>query len=187
MREPTIARNYAEALFELARKGGELDGWGAMISDVADAMTRDDRLRRFLESPRVSAEEKNEVLGKALQDRMPRLLVRYLQALVRHRRQMLIPQIAAEYRALVDEAEGRVHAQVTVATDAAAADRDAIARDLSRVLGKRVVPHVTVNPAILGGVVVRVGDVVMDGSVRRRLSVLRSRLERGRPTAPATR
>ena len=183
MREPTIARNYAEALFELARKGGDLEGWGAMISDVADAMTRDARLRHFLESPRVSADQKNEILAKAFQDRMPRLLVRYLQALVRNRRQMMIPHIAEQYRELVDEAEGRVHAQVTVANDASQEERDAIARDLGRVLGKRVVPHVTVNPAILGGVVVRVGDIVMDGSVRRRLSLLRNRLESVRPTS----
>lgn len=176
MREPTIARNYAEALFELARKGGDLDGWGRMISDVADAMQRDVRLRRFLESPRVSAEAKNEILGKAFQDRMPRLLVRYLQALVRNRRQMLIPQIAVAYHALVDQAEGRVHAQVTMASDPSDADRDSIARELGRVLGKTVVPHVTVNPAILGGILVRVGDTVMDGSVRRRLSLLRNRL-----------
>ncbi|MFL5577333.1 MAG: F0F1 ATP synthase subunit delta [Gemmatimonadaceae bacterium] len=182
MREPTIARNYAEALFELARKGGDLSGWGAMISDVADAVERDLRLRRFLESPRVSADQKNEILARAFQDRMPRLLVRYLQALVHNRRQMLIPQIAAEYRALVDAAEGRVHAQVTVARDPSDAEREEIARDLGRVLGKKVVPHVTVNPAILGGVVVRVGDTVMDGSVRRRLTLLRNRLASA-PTA----
>lgn len=176
MREPTIARNYAEALFELARKGGDLEGWGAMISDVADAMQRDLRLSRFLQSPRVSADEKNDILAKAFQDRMPRLLVRYLQMLVKNRRQMLIPRIADEYHRLVDAAEGRVHAQVTVASDASDAERDTLARELGRVLGKKVVPHVTVNPAILGGVVVRVGDTVMDGSVRRRLSLLRNRL-----------
>jgi F-type H+-transporting ATPase subunit delta len=176
MREPTIARNYAEALFELARKGGDLDGWGAMISDVADAMQRDVRLRRFLESPRVSAEKKSEVLAGALQDRMPRLLVRFLQALVHNRRQLLIPQIAQEYRSLVDAAEGRVHALVTMASDPSDAERESIARELGRVIGKQVVPHVTVNPAILGGIVVRMGDTVMDGSVRRRLSLLRNRL-----------
>ena len=176
MREPTIARNYAEALLELARRANDLPGWGSMIASVADAMGRDVTLRRFLESPRVSVEQKNEILGKALQDRTPRLFVRYLQALVRNRRHLLIPQIADAYRTLVDEAEGRVHAQVTVAKEATAEDEALIARQLSRALGKDVIPHLTVNPEILGGVVVRVGDRVMDGSVRRRLMTLRNRL-----------
>ena len=176
MRDVTIARNYAEVLLDLARKGGDLDGWGRMLFDVADAMTRDPKLHQFLESPRVSTDAKNEILAKAFQDRMPRLLVRYLQMLVTNRRQMLIPEIATEYQSLVDQVSGRVHAQVTLSRDPSDDERDSIARQLSRVLGKQVVPHVVVNPAILGGVVVRVGDTVMDGSVRRRLSLLQHRL-----------
>jgi F-type H+-transporting ATPase subunit delta len=179
MRDTTIARNYAEALLSLARKANDLAGYGAMIDAVADALQRDETLRRFLESPRVSGEQKNGVLARAFQDRMPRLFVRFLQALVNNRRQMLIPQIAIEYASLVDEIEGRVHAQVTMSRDPSSGERDAIAAQLSRALGKRVVPHVTVNPAILGGVVVRVGDTVMDGSVRRRLALLRSRMVAG--------
>lgn len=180
MRDSTIARNYAEVLLDLARKGGDLDGWGRMIADVADAMQRDRTLRGFLETPRVGAEEKNAVLGKAFQDRMPRLLVRFLQMLVSNRRQMLIPEIATEYQALVDEVSGRVHAQVTLSREPDSEERESLARELSRVLGRQVVPHVTVNPEILGGVVVRVGDTVMDGSVRRRLAMLEHKLVAGR-------
>ena len=179
MRGTAVGRNYAQTLLTLAQRANDTAGWGAMIGDVADAMERDVTLRRFLESPRVSAEQKNDVLAKAFQDRMPRLLVRFLQALVNNRRQMMIPQIAAEYRDLVDEVEGRVHAQVTVAKAPTDADRAVIARELSRTLGKDVVPHLTVDAAILGGVVVKVGDTVMDGSVRRRLAVLRNRLVYG--------
>ena len=183
MRDPTIARNYAEVLLALARKANDLDGWGAMISDVADAVQRDERLRRFLESPRIDAADKNRVLEHAFQDRMPRLFVRFLQTVVTHRRQMLIPDIATEYLALVDEATGRVHAQVTVAKEPSEGERDTIARDLTRAMGKTVVPHVVVNPAILGGLVVKVGDVVMDGSVRHRLTALRNRLVTSRALA----
>ena len=179
MRDPTLARNYAEALVSLAGKAKDLTGWGTMISDVADAITRDERLRLFLQSPRVAVEQKNEVIAKAFQDRMPRLFVRFLQSVIRHRRQALIPEIAVQYLALVDEIEGRVHAQVTVFRDPDAKLEKAVSERLSKVLGKAVVPHFTVDETILGGTIIRIGDTVMDGSIRRRLVRLRQRMMQG--------
>ena len=176
MRETTIARNYAEALLALARKAGDLQAWGRMIDDVANAVERDDRLRHFLEAPQISADQKNTVLAKAFEDRAPRLFLRYLQRLVMNRRQMLIPEIANEYRDLVDQVEGRVHAQVTVAKPVDDEERAVISRYLSNTLGKPVVPQVRVNPNLVGGIIVRIGDRVMDGSVRRRIGLLRSRM-----------
>ena len=176
MREPTIARNYAEALLELAQKAGDLAGWGETIDKIADGMETDRRLRVFLESPRVSAQKKNAILQKAYGSQLPRSFVRFLQALVNNRRQMLIPAIAHEYHDLVDRVEGRVHASVTVVREPEAADQKVITEQLSRTLGKNVVPHFHVNPSILGGVIVRVGDTVLDGSVRRRLATLRARM-----------
>ena len=172
----TVARNYAEALLSLARKAGDVHGWGRMMQEVADAVAADPQLRGFLETPRLSAEHKNAALGRAFQDRFPRMFVRFLQILVSKGRQRSLGAVAAEYAALVDAAEGRVHAQVTLAQPPSEADREALARQLSQRLGKQVVPHVTVNPAILGGVIVRVGDSVMDGSVRRKLGMLRGQL-----------
>ena len=176
MRDTTIARNYAEALLELARKSNDLRGWGEMIDGVANAVESDRRLRVFLESPRVSVKQQNDIFQKAWGNTMPKTFVRFLQALVRNRRQMLIPEIAHEYQDLVDQVEGRVHASVTVAREATDADRKVIAEQLSRALGKDVVPHFVVNQAILGGVIVRVGDTVLDGSVRRRLTTLRAKM-----------
>ena len=179
MREPTIARNYAGALVSLAGKAKDLAGWGTMISDVADAIARDERLRLFLESPRVAVGQKNDVIAKAFQDRMPRLFVRFLQSVIRHRRHALIPQIAIEYQTLVDELEGRVHAHVTVSREPDSKLEKTVSDRLSKVLGKSVVPHFIVDETILGGTIVRIGDTVMDGSVRRRLTRLRQRMMQG--------
>lgn len=174
MREPTIARNYAETLLELARRaGGDLRGWCDMIESVGNAVESDRRLRVFLESPRVSTKQKQDIIQKAYGTHVPTTFVRFLQALVRNRRQMLIPEIARSFQDLVDEVEGRVHASVTVSREADDRDREVIVGELSRAFGKNVVPHYFVNPAILGGVIVRVGDTVLDGSVRRRLQTLR--------------
>lgn len=180
MRDTTIARNYAETLLVLARKGGDLRGWGAMMTEVADAMQTTPTLRLFLESPRVAAAKKNEVLASAFGTRMPRNLVRYLQALVHNRRQMLIPEIARVYLDLVDEAEGMLHARVTVAQETSSEDSAMIKAQLSRMFAKDVVPHFTVDPSIMGGVVVHVGDTVLDGSVKKRLATLRGRMLAGR-------
>lgn len=179
MRDSTIARNYAEALLELARRAEETDGWGGLIQDVADGMRQNVTLTRFLESPKISETQKSDLLFEALGDRVPRHFLRFLQTLVRKRRQMLIPEIASEYHDLLDSAENKVHASVTVARDLSDGDQDGIAEHLSRVLGKRVVTHMTVNPEILGGVIVKVGDTVMDGSVRRRLATLKGRMLAG--------
>jgi F-type H+-transporting ATPase subunit delta len=179
MRDTTIARNYAEALLALARRTNDLDRYGVAINAVATAMQEVPRLRNFMAAPQIAAVDKNAVLLKAFGGSMPTLMLRFLQKLVMNRRQMLIPAVAIEFGNLVDEAEGRVHAQVTVARDTSEADRAAIAAQLGRATGKSVVPHLYVNPAILGGVVVRIGDRVMDGSVRKRLASLRSRMRVG--------
>jgi F-type H+-transporting ATPase subunit delta len=171
-----IGRNYAEALLTLARKSGEVEEWGALIDAIAVGMREDATLRTFLESPKLSASQKIEILEKALERGVPAVFLRFLEAVINKRRQMLIPEIASEYRLLIDASEDRVHASVTVATEPTEPERDALARQLSRLFGKRVVPHITLNPAILGGVIVKVGDTVMDGSVRKRLSTLRQRM-----------
>ena len=81
-----------------------------------------------------------------------------------------------EYHTLVDEVTGRVHARVTVARETDEAEQKLIADRLSKAIGKTVVPHLNVDPRILGGVVVRVGDTVMDGSLRKRLATLKRRM-----------
>jgi F-type H+-transporting ATPase subunit delta len=176
MNEERIGRNYAEALLTLARKNGEQEEWGALIDAISVGMREDHTLRTFLESPKLSAARKIQILDKALGRRVPKLFMRFVEAVIMKRRQMLIPEIASEYRSLIDESEGRVHVNVTVAREPAEPEKDALAKQLSRLFGKRVVPHISLNPAILGGVIVKVGDTVMDGSVRRRLASLRQRM-----------
>ena len=176
MNESTIGRNYAEALLSLAKKSDDVEEWGALLDAIAQAMRDDQTLRTFLESPKLSAAHKIEILEKALNRRVPKLFLRYIETVIQKRRQMLIPAIAIEYQALIDESENRLHANVTVAREPAEPEKDALARQLSRLFGKKVVPHISQNPAILGGVIIRVGDTVMDGSVRKRLSVLKQRM-----------
>jgi F-type H+-transporting ATPase subunit delta len=171
-RSNPVSRNYAEALLALATTAENREGFGVMIRDVANAIVQDATVKLFLESPRVSYERKNEILSQAFGDRVPRVFLRFLQTMVHNRRQMMIPEIATEYAKLLDEQEGRVHAEVTLARAVSDEETANIGAQLSRVLGSKVMPRVSVDPSIMGGIIVKVGNTVMDGSVSRRLSKL---------------
>lgn len=172
----SVSRNYAEALLALANKANDAAGWCTMLRQVADAIESDSTLRQFLDSPRIPADNKSKMLARALGDRIPRNFLRFLESLVRNRRQTMIPQIASEFETLLDASNGIVHARVTVARETSEDEKASIASRLSKITGRTVVPHLNVDAAILGGVVVRIGDTVMDGSVRRKLGLLRRRL-----------
>jgi F-type H+-transporting ATPase subunit delta len=176
MRDATIATNYAEALLTLAAKADAVDAFGGYITALGDAVAQNVVLRRFLAAPQVALERKRAVVQAALGDQLPRPFVLFVQKVVANRRQLLFPEIAVAYAALVDEREGRVHATVTVARPPQDGDAAAMSARLSEALGKAVVAHLVVEPAILGGAVVRIGDTVMDGSLRKRLGTLRTAL-----------
>ena len=148
-------------------------------AELIDAVARGDRRRAegeaVLMSPRVTKAEKAELLAEALRG-APAEFVRFLQAVVKRGRQGCSARWRTEYQALLDLKLNRVRAAVTLARPADEALRKKIAARLTAVVGKEVLPHFIEDPAILGGVVVRVGDRVFDGSIRRRMTMLRRQL-----------
>ena len=186
---PTIiARNYAETLLALARRhGGEaaVDEYAVAIDQVGELLRAEPRVRQFLQTPRVDAEAKKRAVRSAFAGRIPEHLLRFLLVVVEKRRQGLLPQIADEYHALVDELRGRIRADITLANQPTPELQRELVTTLERKLGKTVVPTFRVDTSLVGGVVVRVGDQILDGSVRRRLAALRRRLLEVRlPEAP---
>ncbi len=174
MRDVTIARNYAEALFDLATRADGVESWGTLLDQTAAAMSTP-AIEAMLMSPRVSREEKVRIVTAALHD-APRGFVLFFAALIRRGRQVLVSAVADEYRALADARLGRVRAGITLARDADPLARQVIAERLSEALGKDVIAGFATDPDILGGTIIRIGDRVYDGSVRKRLSRLRQRL-----------
>jgi F-type H+-transporting ATPase subunit delta len=175
LRSVTIARNYAEALFELGERSGNAARYGELIDAVAGAVETTPEVQGVLVSPRVSKSEKARLLGAALPE-APKEFVLFLQAVVRRGRQQLLREIATEYYTLLDVKLNRVRAGVTLARPADDGLRRGIQESLSRQLGKEVLPSFSVDPEILGGAVVRVGERIHDGSVRRRMTKLRRQL-----------
>ena len=176
MREPTIARNYAEALFAAGERTGDTLRFAELLEAVAGAVAADDRIRLSLESPRVPKTRKLDILEKALAGRAPGPFIRFMVGVVKRGRQGLLSAISTQYLGLVDVKLNRVHAAVTLARKPDPALVESIRRGLSEILGKDVVPHVRMDPRIIGGVIVQIGDRIMDGSVRRRVLVLRRQM-----------
>jgi F-type H+-transporting ATPase subunit delta len=176
VRDTTIARGYAEALLEVGRRHGLEEDFAEGLATVATLLRAEPRIRTFLETPKIELADKRRVLGEALGGQVPPLLLNFFYVVLGKRRQRLIPEIAHAYRDLVDEHLGRIHVQVTLAREPDAGTRGEIGRRLSGLLGRTVVPVVSVDPALLGGVVVRYRDRVLDGSLRRRLLALRTRM-----------
>lgn len=178
MRSVTIARNYAEALFDLGERSGQTKRYAELIDAVAGAVETTPEVQAVLMSPRIPKSEKARLLSVALKD-TPREFVLFLQALVKRGRQRLLREIATEYQTLLDIKHNRVRASVTLARPADAALQRGIQAALSSQLGKEVLAAFHVDPEILGGTVVRVGERIHDGSVRRRLVKLRRHLLSG--------
>jgi F-type H+-transporting ATPase subunit delta len=175
LRPTTIARNYAEALFDLGEGSGRTEEYARMIDAVAGAIDLSPEVQAVLVSPRVPKAAKSRLLASALRE-APREFVLFLQAVVQRGRQGLLREIAVEYAGLVDVKFNRVRAGVTLAKEPDEALRESIRKALTEALGKDVVPQFSTDPAILGGTVVRVGERIYDGSVRRRMARLRRQL-----------
>ncbi len=168
----TIARNYAEALFDLADRSGQNERYAELMDAVAGAIATTPQVQSVLMSPRVPKSEKARLLGSALKD-VPREFVLFLQAVVKRGRQHLLGEIAKEYHTLVDFKLNRVRAGVTLARSADESLRRSIQDALSKQLGKQVLASFSEDPEILGGAIVRIGERIHDGSVRRRMTKLR--------------
>ncbi|HEV8176994.1 MAG TPA: ATP synthase F1 subunit delta [Gemmatimonadales bacterium] len=177
MRTETVARNYAEALFDLAQRAGEADRYADLIDAVAAAVETTPKVKAVLMSPRVPKAEKARFLGEALKQ-SPREFVLWLQAVVKRGRQQILREIAHEYQALLDVKLNRVRASVTLARTPDEKLKTLIEGSLSRQLDKEVIATYLIEPEIMGGAIIRVGDRVLDGSVRRRMTKLRRQLIR---------
>jgi F-type H+-transporting ATPase subunit delta len=177
LRTETIARNYAEALFELGKESGQAEQYADLLDAVAAAIETTPQVQAALMSPRVPKSEKARFLGEALQS-APREFVLWLQAVVKRGRQGILREIATQYLALLDAQMNRVRASVTLAREPDKKLRQVIEEKLGRQLKKQVIAAYLIDPEILGGAIVRVEDRVLDGSVRRRMTKLRRHLLR---------
>lgn len=178
MRRDPAAKRYAQAGFELARDRDELDVWGRDLRVLADSLASPEALA-FVASRQVGAAGKLEFIQRAAGDLAP-LVWNLVRLLAAKERLALLPQIAEHFQVLLDEHEGIAHAEVIAAVVMSDEEQKALAGRLSELTGKQVLVEAQQEPQILGGLVARIGDQLVDGSTRSKLLALKRQLAGGK-------
>ena len=170
-------RRFAQAAFQIASDGGQLAEWQQDLATMAQAIRETD-LGTLLDSPQIPLERKLSVIGEALGDGVGPL-ARNLAGLLASRGEMgMLPDIVDQFDSMLDAHRGVVRAEVTAAVKLDQAQVERLERSLGDAVGAEVVVDVRVDPAVMGGLVARVGDRLVDGSVRTRLQRMKRELTR---------
>jgi len=168
------ANRYAQAAFELARERNELDAWEGDLGSLAAVLATPEAVD-FVASRQVGLEAKETFLRRAGGETAP-LVWNLVRLLAAKGRLALLPQIAEQFQVLLDDHRGVAHAQVATAVPLSDDDRRALARRLSELVGKQVEVATHEVPEIMGGMIARIGDRLIDGSTRSKLLSLKREL-----------
>jgi F-type H+-transporting ATPase subunit delta len=176
-RRDTAPRRYADAAFEIGIRDGTVEVWRREL-DAAAATVADDQLMEVLANPALALDQRLDAAQRVFA-KLSQPVSNLILLLVRRGRIEQLPRVAAEFARLDDKRNGLTHATATSAAPLGQEEVSAIASRLEAITGGRVTLDTNVDPEILGGIVVRIGDRLIDGSVRGRLERLRGRLAAG--------
>lgn len=167
-----LARVYGSSLFEVARDASKLDVVREQLAQFVDAVSASRAFQVFLFSPYFSTQEKRAGLERALRGADP-IFVRFLELLIEKHRMPVIFRIRQEYESLCQAAERRLGVEITSAVELPAKTANDVAEQIGKRTGRQVELRKRVDPEIIGGLILRVGNSILDASVRTRLERLR--------------
>lgn len=176
MKDTRVAKRYAAALFGIAERDGILDSVAADVTLIERFIKEIPYLRAVLIQPFVSEARKLKVAGDAFGDRVTATSLNFVNLLIRKRREDLIDECIAEFRVMLADAQNVVAAVATTAVPMTPEQQTRLTESLGKLTGKTVHLTTEIDPAILGGSIVRMGDTVIDGSIRGRLERLEQQL-----------
>jgi F-type H+-transporting ATPase subunit delta len=171
----TTARPYAQAAFDEAQKLADLKGWAEMLLSLAEAVSYPE-VRAIVTSPRVARTQVESLMEGLLGSDANLQQRNFVRVLVENQRLLLLPEITALYEALRAEAEKTVNVVVDSAFELTAVQQEKIVSSLKARMGREIKLVCKVNKELLGGVVIRAGDKVIDGSARTRLGEMANAL-----------
>jgi F-type H+-transporting ATPase subunit delta len=168
---------YANALADIAVAQGAAEAVAKQLNDFGAVFADSAELRNFLSSPAVTREAKHGAIEKIIA-RMgaSKILRNFLFIITDRRRTHMLPEIIGAFQEVIRQRQGIAEAEISSAAELSAGQKTEFRKTLERLTGKRVEPKYSLDPALLGGAVVRIGDTIYDGSLRNRLNELRRRL-----------
>lgn len=175
-----VAQAYAGALLAVAMEKGEADLYRDQLVAISTTVEGDAQIQVFLESPKIRRSDKKAALEKALSGQVSVAVLNLIQILIDRGRQGLIEDIAHAYQDRMDVLAGRVNATITSATKLSSAIRKALVGAIAKKLDKEVVSTEQVDPDLLAGLTIQVGDLVVDGSLRTQLRKVRQEVSQTR-------
>lgn len=173
MSQTLVARRYARAAYEQATAAGRVEKVASDLDALSDLLSESRELRQLFASPVIPQDRKKATVDKLLTDKVDELVLRLLHLLLGRGREALVPQIARTFRQLHDEQLGRVEALVRTPSPLSDSQATALKDSLRKAIGRDVVLNVEIDPELISGLSVRVGDVVYDSSARHQLANLR--------------
>lgn len=187
MSDFAIAKVYAQALFALATDQGRRAEIDRDMRDLAEVFREQREIRIFFDSPGTPQADKQQVIDAAIAPQVDALTASFLRLLVRKGREMFFGRIREAYDDLVDVAEGRIAVRVTSATALPDPVAARITSEIARRTGQTVQLEATVDPDLIGGLTIRLGDRLLDGSLATRLRRLRDHARGGGGAHPGDR
>jgi F-type H+-transporting ATPase subunit delta len=172
----TIARRYAQALLQIAQEKQAIDSYEKELDDCLATINSDEHLQHIWYSERILTEDKKKVFKELFGGNLSDMVVNLLMLLIDKNREAFLPDIFTEYKKQADVTRNIIDAEVRSAVALTDKDFNILAEKLSAMSGKNVRLHSVVDPSIIGGIVVKMGDKVIDGSVIKRLSIMKKNL-----------
>jgi F-type H+-transporting ATPase subunit delta len=176
-----LAIAYAEALLELATDAKMAAAVADELRAIRELLEKNPAFAQILSNPSISGDERGQLLHRVFDGRASKLILNFLGLVNEKGRLNILPSIAAAFDELLDHQEGKIEIDATVAEKLSNEQLDSVRKKISEALKRTAVIHQYVDPQIIGGLVLRVQDQLIDGSVRAQLAAMRQQLLAARP------
>jgi F-type H+-transporting ATPase subunit delta len=176
MKNTRAARRYAVALMNVSVEQRAVDRVADDLQTIGATLAASRELRVMLTSPVISPIKKKAVFDALFAKRVGKEILTFAHLLIHKNREALLPDLIEEFRALLDDQRGLVNVDAATATPMTPAQEGRLQKELERYTGKKVQLRLATDPSVRGGLIVKIGDTVLDGSIRRQLVRLREQL-----------
>ncbi|MEK6201176.1 MAG: F0F1 ATP synthase subunit delta [Desulfobulbaceae bacterium] len=178
MKQTILARRYAKALFAVGKEDGNYEGYNEALQGVAGLYVSHPEVSDALTNPLYPLDTRQKVMaGMVVSMGVEKIMANFLNLLVEKKRAGILPEVAEEYQTMVDNEKNVSHGSVVSAIELSEALQNKVRATLEKLTGKKVELTTSVDPSIIGGIIAKVGDLELDGSIRTQLASLKDSIK----------